>query len=221
MPRRAAAIEAVARHARRRLRDRRATKRSDWRVGRAGGPSAASRRRASGDSGRRLSDRRDTERSEWRGGRVGPLAESSGVGRNRRTLFRGLAQRPRGSGTPLPLDERRFWIGGPAAATVATTRTTASSSRDQQVIWLLSTHCSRSDLKEAVARGLTGRPGDMACLCRLLSSLAPATAVPFSVDCWLTGSCLRTPIFQAHDRMGARRVDDMSQANVALTLRIN
>jgi len=41
------------------------------------------------------------------------------------------------------------------------------------------------------------------------------------VDCWLTGSCLRTPIFQAHDRMGARRVDDMSQANVALTLRIN
>ena len=65
-----------------------------------------------------------------------------------------------------------------------------------------STHCSRSDLKEAVARGLTGRPGDMACLCHLLSSLAPATAVPRSVDCWPTGSCLRTPIFQAHDGMG-------------------
>ena len=130
MPRRAAAIEAVADHTRRRLRDRRATKRSDWRVGRAGGPRAASRRNASDISGR-VSAPDVTERSEWRGGRAGPLAGCYGVGRERRTLFRGLAQRPRGSGTPLPLDERRSWIGGPTAGTVAMTRTTASNSRDQ------------------------------------------------------------------------------------------
>jgi len=95
------------RHARRRLRDRRATKRSDWRVGRAGGPIAASRRRASDVPGGRLCARRDTERSDWRGGRAGPLVRRSGVGRERRTLFWGLAQRLRGSATALPLDERR------------------------------------------------------------------------------------------------------------------
>jgi hypothetical protein len=47
---------------------------------------------------------------------------------------------------------------------------------------------------------------------------------PLSLEAWTAGppgSCLRTQIFQAMTGWAARRVDDMSQANVALTLRIN
>ena len=131
VPRRVAAIEAVAVT----RADVSATgvtpSECDWRVGRAGEPSAASRRKASGDSGRRLSDRRDSERSEWRGGRAGPLAASSGVGRNRRTFFGGSAQRPRGSGTPLPLDERGYWrpTGSGRAASVGELTTASKDPR--------------------------------------------------------------------------------------------
>jgi len=107
-----------------------------------------------------------TERSEWRGGRAGPLVRPRGVEQKRRTRFRPSAQRQRGSGTPLPLDERRFWIGGPAAGTVAKTRTTASSSRDQQVIWLLSTHSRTSQATVSCRKADTD--------CRQISRQAPA-----------------------------------------------